>query len=354
MKIILFEDNKEKGEMLRGIIDAALGKNGDALLFQPAAEGSEEGTYENRLQRELSDARYQGTSLIVADLDLSGSEGYTGMSEATVRVVANGLNIPECSYARGDSRAAVLEQNQEGREFVIAVSLKGGEEQFASQVVSIAHGFDEIEQRLDEAGRTRSKNSPGSLLATILQKPEYADKISLYASGDQNRLAKILGMMESPEEFERRLKCLLGYWLWDSVLRYPGVVVNAVAASSYLNILAEAFEQDGSIQALFQQARYAGPFADAKEALWWRGMLDDMIADSDAVDGRDFASRRLKKEIPQSKCCEDPSKPAGYYCMLARKPVSLENSKGGLSWFPRGADLARISKSKYEELGPWF
>jgi hypothetical protein len=45
---------------------------------------------------------------------------------------------------------------------------------------------------------------------------------------------------------------------------------------------------------------------------------------------------------------------AGYYCMLRELPVSFENSKGGLPWFPRGADLARVSRSAYEQLGPWL
>jgi hypothetical protein len=40
--------------------------------------------------------------------------------------------------------------------------------------------------------------------------------------------------------------------------------------------------------------------------------------------------------------------------MLSEKPVSLKNSRGGLPWFPRGADLARVSKSKMEELEPWL
>jgi len=354
MKIVLFEDAKTHGERLKDAIAAVLGKDGEVLLFQPVSNASEDATYEIRLRRELSEARYQDTSLIVADLDLSGSDQFRGMSEATVRVVANGLDIPECSYARGDSRDAILEQSGEGREFVIAVSLASGEQPFASQVASIARGFGDIGERLPDAMLTTGKKSPGRLLATILQKAEYADKISLYASGDQNRLAKILRITSSAQERDRRLKCLLGYWLWDSVLKYPGVVVNAVAASSYLNILAESFQQDGSVQNLFHQARYRGPFAEAKEPLWWRGMLDDIVANSGAADGRDFASRQLNKEIGQSACCEDASKPAGFYCMLARKPVSFENSKAGLSWFPRGADLARISRSKYDELGPWL
>jgi len=351
MKIILFEDSKVNGMLLRDAIDHALRKTGEVILFQPVQLG-EEGTYEKRLEKELSGAPFRKASLIVADLDLSSSEQYRGLSEAIVRTVANTLAVPECSYARGADRDAELVHSAEQRESVIAVTLKDGPEKFADQVISIALGFEEIKGRLQED--LGNQKSPGKLLATILRKPEYADKISLYASGDQNRLANILSLRGSQDERNRRVSCTLGYWLWDSVLRYPGVVVNGVAAASYLNIHEEAFLGDKSVAELFQRARYDGPFANAKEALWWRGMLDDIVANSDAEDGRDFASRELNRQIRRSECCENPERVAGYYCMLGRKPVSFENSKGGLPWFPRGADLARVSKSKYDELGPWL
>jgi hypothetical protein len=132
------------------------------------------------------------------------------------------------------------------------------------------------------------------------------------------------------------------------------VVVNEVAASSYLNIKQEVFQQDPQVQEPFSAARYDGPFAEAKGKLWWRGMLDDIVADSSFADGNELASKKLARDLPASECCEDSSKTAGYYCMLTRKPVSFENSVGGLSWFPRGADLARISRSANEEVVPWL
>ena len=88
--------------------------------------------------------------------------------------------------------------------------------------------------------------------------------------------------------------------------------------------------------------------------MWWRGMLDDMVAAEQLKDGRELAIKRLGEEIPQSECSEDPSIPAGYYCMLSNRAVSLKNSRPGLAWFPRGADLARVSKTRFEELGPWL
>jgi hypothetical protein len=193
------------------------------------------------------------------------------------------------------------------------------------------------------------------LLANILDKPEYADKISLYASGDQQRWASVDQVRRSTgQEQVQRQACLMGYWLWDSVLRFPGVTVGIIPASSYLNIQQEVFEKNLDIQNLFSKARYQGPFAAAKIHMWWRGMLDDIVAESGCGDGREFVSKQLKLDIPPSRCCEDRSIPAGYSCMLKEKPVSLKHSKGGLPWFPRGADLARVSTKALEELGPWL
>jgi hypothetical protein len=36
--------------------------------------------------------------------------------------------------------------------------------------------------------------------------------------------------------------------------------------------------------------------------------------------------------------------------MLTRFPVSPNNSRGGISWFPSGADLARIRKAEFDQI----
>jgi len=354
MKIILFEDSQGMAEELLLALNKAVAGKGEASLFEPAPGTPPAGTHEARLKEELSLPRYRDASLIVVDLDLSKVESYRGLSEPTVRRVTDALGTPECAYARGEEIGDEFVRVAEQRESTIALSVKAGSAKFARHVVSVAEGFGYIADQLPTALKEPRKKFPGKLLATILGKPEYSEKIALYASGDQNRLASVLRVGGTDEERRRRLTCLLGYWLWDSVLRYPGVVVNEVAASSYLNIHEDTFRRTGAVQALFEKARYRGPFAEAKGLMWWRGMLDDIVAESGLADGREFAAKQLQQEVPRSECCEDPARPAGYYCMLSEKPVSLENSKGGLTWFPRGADLARVSAKKFEELGPWL
>jgi hypothetical protein len=356
-RIILFDDVPKNRDEVLGVLNQALGKEGEVQLFDPGKGGLKEGTHEKRLAADLAVAPNAPASLIIADRDLSGySDDYRGLSESTVRLVADDLGIPECGYARGerDDDPSYIERGEQ-RESCIRLSLRPDIGQFAKQAVAIAEGFAQISGGLTAALKESSKKSPGKLLASILGKPEYADKISLFASGDQNRLAALASVRAAKDEpaKERRLACFLGYWLWDSILRFPGVVANEVAASSYLNIHQEDFQKT-DLQDLFREALYGGPFAGAKEPLWWRGKLDDIISTSGCSDGKVYAEQKLKRALRQSECCEDPSKSAGYYCFLSKRPVSLERSKAGLPWFPRGADLARVSLKAYEELGPWL
>lgn len=354
MRILLFDDVAEHAAQVKQALEQALGARGEVQEFVPAVGGMLEGTYENRLEKDLRTAPNAPADIIVADRDLSGyMQHFRGLSETVVRRVSDALGVAECGYARGERNddSDYIKQGEE-REACIRLPLKPID-QFARRVVAVSDGFGFISQRLNEIKQTGQRLSPAKLLAEVVGKPEYADKISLYASGDQNRLASILRIKGHPDERIRRLTCLLGYWLWDSVLRFPGVTVGIIPASSYLNIRQDVFETL-EVQELFAEARYQGPFAAAKISMWWRGMLDDMVSNSGSRDGRELAAKKLGKEIPPSQCCEDLAISAGYYCMLKEKPVSLKNSKGGLPWFPRGADLARVSTSESEELEPWI
>ena len=64
-------------------------------------------------------------------------------------------------------------------------------------------------------------------------------------------------------ELRQRLPSLFGYWLVDSILRFPGLLLNAVASASYLDISVQAFE--GDVRNAFKSALYRGPFNDTRD-----------------------------------------------------------------------------------------
>ncbi len=285
-------------------------------------------------------------------MNLAKSPRFIGLSVGAVAGAARRLAIPICSYARQES-SDEYEWRGRWQEGHIVLNYESDEE-MARKAALAAKGFATLTSSLPKALRHKANDSPAKVLAAVLGKPEYADKIALYSVGDQNRLS---GIPPKPREGKRqrikRMACFLGYWLWDSLLRYPGLLVNETAAASHLNIAPKDFGKPGT-RALFKKALYRGAFADARYPQWWRGILDDIVSGKGCDDGLALARQVVRGKIDFCHCSVDPSRPAGYYCIISKEPVSLENSKGGLSWFPRGADLTRVSNTKFEEFGPWL
>jgi hypothetical protein len=358
IKVVLFEDMAQTRSEILGALKRHLGEEGEVIPFDSRefeeTPGDKERTYEDRLENILRKPPYDAVTLLVVDRDLSKSvdSDFRGLSDNAVVAVSKRLVVPICCYAR-EPQFDDYEWRARWEEGHIILSLSEGEDELARQATLAARGFAEIAGKLPGAMADKANHSPAKILAALLGKPEYVEKMALYSVGDQNRLLEIPAEAEQAAKRLRRMTRFLGYWLWDSLLRYPGLLVNEVAAASYLNIAAADF-RERDVQAIFEQALYQGPFADSRKPQWWRGVLDNMVSSEDCADGLELVRKRVGLAINPSQCCVDPSKPAGYYCIISRHPVSLENSKGGLSWFPRGADLTRISRPKFEEYEPWL
>jgi hypothetical protein len=355
IKVVLFEDVDQTKSELVTALKKHLSSDGVVLAFDSGTiaepESERNRMYEDRLRLILSRPPYDAVTLLVADRDLSMSPNFRGMSVSAVIEAAKRLGIPICSYARqpGSEDYKWRARFEEGH---ILLS-ESDDDDLARQAALAARGFADIASKLPGLINEELRKSPARALAAVLGKPEYADKIALYSVGDQNRLSEVPPEGKNDLDWVKRIGCFLGYWVWDSILRYPGLLVNEVAAASHLNIATDDFRKP-TIQAAFKGAIYDGPFADPKRPRWWRGLLDDLVAREGCNDGLELATKRTNETIQPSHCSVDPSKAAGYYCIISDQPVSLENSRGGLSWLPRGADLTRISTRLFEEYGPWI
>lgn len=355
IKVVLFEDAQQTQSDILAALNKHLQSNDTVLPFDAKhfkeSEDDQKRMYEDRLENILSRSPYDEVTLLVADRDLSMSPSFRGMSVSAVIGAAKRLAIPICSYARQPAPEDYKWRVRWEEGHIILAA--GSDDELARQAVLAARGFAEIASKLPGFMKAEVGDSPAKLLAALLQKPEYSDKIALYGVGDQNRLSDVPAKGKDDTDWVKRIGCFLGYWLWDSILRYPGLLVNEVAAASHLNIAADDFRRS-EVRAVFKEALYDGPFADKDRPQWWRGMIDDIVSRERCDDGLGLVQRTLGAGINPSQCSVDPSKPAGYYCIISEKPVSLENSKGGLSWLPRGADLTRISTRLFEEYGPWI
>jgi len=355
IKVVLFEDSAQTQSQILAALTKSLGGNGKIVPFDGSKSGESENDqklmYEDRLERILRQPPYDGVTLFFADRDLSKSQNFVGMSVSAVTGAAKRLAVPVCSYAR---QPAPEEYKWRARwEEGHIVLMSGTDEELARQAILAAHGFAEIEAKLPKILKEKDSKSPAKILSALLDRPEDSDKIALYSVGDQSRISDIPVKSKDEADHIKRIGCFLGYWLWDSLLRYPGLLVNEVAASSHLNIAADDFTKP-EVREVFKQALYHGPFADPEKPQWWRGLLDDIVSRGESNDGLGLARKKLGDKVRPSQCWVDSTKSAGYYCIISEKAVSLEHSKGGLSWFPRGADLTRISTPLFEEYGPWI
>jgi hypothetical protein len=353
IKIVLFEDTAQTQSEILTALTKHLKTDGTVIPFDGSrfAESEEDKKlmYEDRLERILGRSPYDGITLLVADRDLSKSQNFGGMSVSAVTGAAKRLAVPVCSYARQPAPEDYKWRARWEEGHIVLTS--GNDNDLARQAVLAAHGFAEIAANLPEV--MKGSKSPAKILAALLGKPEHSDKIALYGVGDQSRLSEIPEKAKDEADRVKKIGCFLGYWLWDSILRYPGLLVNEVAAASHLNIATDDFRKP-EVLAVFEEALYHGPFADQDKPQWWRGTMDDTVSRGGCNDGLELARKKLGDTIHPSQCWVDNTKPAGYYCIISEKPVSLENSRGGLSWFPRGADLTRITTRLFEEYGPWI
>jgi hypothetical protein len=355
IKVLLFEDTVEtRAEVLKAL-RKHLKRYGSVIPFESSrlteTDTGKERMYEARLKDILTRAPYDGGTLIVVDQNLAKSDDFKGLSVSAVAAVSKTLAIPICEYARLP-HADDYEWRRRWEEGHIVLDFTDLDE-LARLAAVAARGFAEIAARLRRVMRDGDNNSLATILAAVLGKKGYSGKIALYGVGEK-RLSDIPARTQQAEqEKQRMMTTFLGYWLWSSLLRYPGLLVNEVAAASYLNIETADFRKP-RVQEVFKKALYRGPFADFKRPQWWRGTLDDIVSHENCANGLELVRKKVGMRISRSKCSVDPSKPAGYYCIISHKPVGLENSKGGLSWFPRGADLTRISDPMLEEYGPWF
>lgn len=353
MKVVLFEDGAD-AKKIESAIRKHLPGGAKVMHFSPsdASSTAHQGLYEDRLAKEVLAAKYRGADLWVTDRDLSRTSGYQGLSEAIVSKVADRVGIPICKYAQG-AADVVFERQREWGDSQIVLD-RSDLNAMGSSIAVIAAGFSQISKKLKGLSKKTlgSLQTPAAVMAHLLNEPSAADRIALYASGDQKMVHEILPFLRSESAikgFKERLPSLFGYWLYESILRFPGLLVNETAAASYLNISVADFKTP-PVRKLFAKALYSGPFSNTDHPVWWRAKLDDMFG-ADIADGNAYARSKLSKELAP---CLDHGRRAGWYCMVTKTPVSDSNSVGNISWFPPGADLARVRKDIFEKAGPWL
>ena len=352
--ILVFDDDDNERKELTHALTEACGSEAEIKSFDSDEALGKDASFERHIASWIGSVG-EDIALIVCDKELGRYENLKGLSATPVSAAALQKGLPFCQYSRqpnADSReiARFERLRQWSSE---EITLEGsGPDSWATQAAAIFRGFERIRAKYKELGE--SPGTPALALASILDHPESESRIALYGSGKEGFLKEVFTFYDPEkgkpdmEELCKRMPRILGNWLYLSILRFPGILANQDAAASYLNIDCEAFGRE-DVQKAFQSARYTGPFCELELGpWWWRSELDALLGEAGWDDGRGYCDKAGTTLGP----CLDPqsAERAGYYCMLTRAPVSAGNSRGGISWFPSGADLARIRKDKFEQI----
>lgn len=365
-KILLIEDTilerKKLGTAINNSIDE-FNLRGQVELEILSKEGSEidtlfpEGTdfskgteaLEDRLAAYLN-GKKDKIKLLVIDHDLSRFKN-DKLSEPVISIASHSASIPLVRYARISRKTVddLADAIDAGSEFSIKIDTSN-EINAARKIVNIYDGFLKIKTGLNKIDKSIQNRGAHSILAAITNAKTQEDNFWMYVSGSSllRELIELNDIMSSKglseidkgELIKDRLSYVLGYWFYNVVLAFPGVILNKTATYSYLQIKEEDFDK---YKKNFEEAKYKGPFS-LNEDFWWKESLDEILDNQDVETGFDLLKKngiKIEKED------------YGYYCIMTKKPISYEESKS-LSWLPNGAILSRVSEELYEQYAPFF
>ncbi len=359
-KIVIFEDKPKNLSEFRDELKSLLsGKAVDIVDFNELYEDKkpqfkEEYKIHKQLEQILDDDKNNLISMVIVDLDLSQYQEYD-ISEPIISNICDKLGIPICLYSQlTDEYEMERFRNWSERHIVLDMNENIG--YIARQCADIFDGFQAIKEKITEVNMQKI-SSPLEVISKIMKAPEGAEaQIVHYTTGYFSLMGDRLKYNDHRIRF---FPVLLGYWLYNSLLRFPGVILNETAAASYLNIDVEFFKRNEDVRGVFGKAKYKGPF-NKIAPYWWKDTLDELISEFEGDDEEGVAVRNLLKQkgininVPPVRCVEGDHEGAGFYCILTKKPVCAKHSTGNIAWLPAGAIYSRISNSKWEELGPWF
>ncbi len=360
-RIYIFEDNESNLKDLKSPLESHIDTERFRIEEFLGDDGNQSEFDDTEYVKELLADEDEGYPLLVIlDAELNEYQSST-VRRADVREACSEFGIPLCVYHRDDGEYADPDSVKESDDQIIRLLPRnGGHEQMALKCAALIKGFDKIRthltERMAEASPEELFEPPSEFIkeldnVPISSKPD----IDKYSWGQSESLS-LLKENEGKEDAIRRKATVLGYWMVNQLLEYPGVLVNEIAAASYLGIDVEEFSTNNEIRSRFEDARYKGPFSEVGD-YWWTAELDNILAmnttveDDGTVTTIDFLSRE-GIEVDSVMCVEE-HEGAGYYCILENVPVCEEHSVSPEAWIPAGASLSRLREEAWMKLKGW-
>jgi hypothetical protein len=350
--ILFIDDKPEQVDSLIDQVRQKLGERNVELRSWVPRERDPRKAFDDHLSTD--------TTLVVTDQDLT--EAQLGLFGSTIVEWCQQRAVPVADYSR-----ALGEIKKEPDLFEIRVPRD--ERKTASFVTGVFHGFDAINNKLEEDNEIALGRSPAAVLARVVNAPDAEADFALYAI----RLASASGALTSrvmafadpskePSDKEKRaiLAYIVGHLLLNSVLRYPGPILSLRALEAYL---ATNQAGDPKVLDLFKTARYDGPFAEL-DTFHWLGRVDEILEplipegnlpETNGELHRHVIERALNTELERHPCPERcKGQNGGYLCPFTQKTVCIraDCSVGSNSWIPQGARICRIEREFFDEWAP--
>jgi hypothetical protein len=339
-KVVLFEDNEDTASAITQYFANKVMNRSIEIERYTSGKGS----VEDFLLKDES------IGLVILDwlLDLYKP----AVSRHTVEGVCDEEGIPICIYHYGATMEDKLKRMMKWGENKIWLQDFKTLEELEPTLYGIISGFYLIRTSL--SGILNSRFSLGNLINKILQTPPEA-RITI----DQylwSRFRAFQVLESADQKSVRLMSSLIGYWIYNVLLQFPGPIVSEGAAASFLDISEEDFSRV-EIRNIFKDALYKGPFNNTDQ-YWWTRKIDNILAASILAEDKEIPSgnilaTRTGFEVKHSRCYTGHDG-AGYFCIIRRTPVCAVHSLNPGGWIPSGADLSRIEKTKYNELSAWM
>lgn len=295
--------------------------------------------------------------LVLLDSDLSRMTN--GIAQSMCRQAFQEVGLPVCRYKKRHSTTKARELQdlrRTAREGASAVWVPNELVQLDSLatklmpwLVAVGSGFEELRNTLNaDMALLEKSQGPAGILALALKRP--AAKADFLGYTAQNFFFFGAPAGEDEDDPTKQpielLATQLGYWLFNYILRFPGPILSAGAAAAYLNVDTRSLESN-QMQALIAQARYGGPFHEVEDYYWRDGLgeiLDKLGGDiANAPELLGLTLNRIDAGDPGS---------SAFFCVLTQRPIAHADAAPNPDWIPAGAQLARIQRNLYDQLGP--
>jgi hypothetical protein len=351
--VLLIDDEESQMNRLTEAVESALvGTGVEVRSWMPTGEDKGLDRFETLTAEK--------PLLVVTDYDLTRG-GKTGLFGFSIIALAQKEAIPVGDYSR---QVGALTEEPDMFEF----RLPAEPEEAGPIIAAVALGFRSIRDQLLANLQLLADGSPATLLADLLGKADAGSSFSLYSSrltsGNSGLIQLLRNAPEHRDEVRARVATYVaGHLLFNSIMRYPGPILHLEALNAYL---AAAPKPDPDLGALFEEARYTGPFSEIGP-FFWQGEVDDIVdaiatdkglslGQHDPDETFDQFRRRateagLGRPLQRHDCERCDGARGGYWCPLTRRPVCDRSdcSVPSSSWIPEGAYLTRVEHDFYEE-----